>query len=153
MNDLKFAFRQLLKNPGFTAVAVLTLALGIGATTTVGDTNIVGQRLQLSDQSYVVIDVLPPRFLSVDKAEFVVPTAIAPSAAEKREVHWLDVIGRLKPATTVEQAQAEMSAVAARIRPIYPAFKKDCGWTLVPMHEQITGNIKPTLAMLSGAVG
>jgi predicted permease len=33
MNDLKFAFRQLLKNPGFTAVAVVTLALGIGVNT------------------------------------------------------------------------------------------------------------------------
>jgi putative ABC transport system permease protein len=35
MNDLKFAFRQLLKHPGFATIAVLTLAPGLGATTAI----------------------------------------------------------------------------------------------------------------------
>src|ERR1041385_3066871 len=65
MNDLKFAFRQLLKNPGFTAVAVLTLALGIGANTAI---------FSLID--HVMLRLLPvqnPEELSVIPGNFAYP--------------------------------------------------------------------------------
>src|SRR5207245_1542115 len=68
-------------------------------------------------------------------------------------LHWLEVIGRMKPGITIEQAQAEMNAVAARLRPLYPAYKKDWGVTIVPMGEQFTGDVRPTLLVLLGAVG
>ena len=56
MNDLKFAFRQLLKNPGFTAVAVLTLALGIGANTAISSVvhSVLFQPLPYKDASQLV---------------------------------------------------------------------------------------------------
>src|SRR5256885_5711449 len=61
MNDLKFAFRQLLKNPGFTAVAVLTLALGIGANTAI----------------FTVINTLMLRSLPVRKPHGLVQVSVA----------------------------------------------------------------------------
>src|SRR6266571_1343152 len=61
MNDLKFALRQLLKNPGFTAVAVLTLALGIGANTAI----------------FSVINTLMLRSLPVRKPHELVQASVA----------------------------------------------------------------------------
>ena len=119
-----------------------------------GETNIIGRTIQLSDESYTVIGVLAPRFpLPRADAEFIVPRAVASNDANQRSAHWLQVIGRLKSRVTVEQASAEMNALAARLKPLYPAFKKDWGVAIVPMHEQITGSIKQTLLVFAGAVG
>ena len=66
MNDLKFAFRQLLKNPGFTAVAVLTLALGIGANTAI----------------FTVINTLLLRSLPVKNPKELVQVSTASAAGQ-----------------------------------------------------------------------
>src|SRR5438876_3457025 len=63
MNDLKFAFRQLLKNPALTAVAVLTLALGIGASVaifSVVNTVLLRQLPYRNPERVVVVSELNP---------------------------------------------------------------------------------------------
>ena len=45
-----------------------------------------------------------------------------------------------------------MNALAAQLKPLYPVHKKDWGVTVVEMREQLTGDIKPTLLILLGAV-
>jgi putative ABC transport system permease protein len=118
-----------------------------------GDTNIVGRSIQLSDQDYTVIGVLPPRFLPWDEPEFIIPSSVAPEDANQRAAHWLNVIGRIKPGLTVEQARAEVNALSARLKPLYPGYKKNWVVNIAPMQELMTGDIKPTLLMLLGAVG
>jgi len=62
-------------------------------------------------------------------------------------------IGRLKPGVTIEQAQAEMEGVFAQVRSEQPDF--DTGWSinLVPLREQLVGDVRLTVLVLFGAVG
>jgi predicted permease len=137
--------------PGKDKVVVLTQ--GFWRRRFGSETNILGRTIKLSSESYTVIGILPQRFLLSDRAEFVVPTAISPRDVNQRGADWLHVIGRLKPGVSVEEAQSEMNALAARLRPLYPVSRKDWGVTIVPLKEQVTGNIRPTLMILLGAVG
>src|SRR2546429_5774765 len=62
------------------------------------------------------------------------------------------VIGRLKPEVAVPQAKADLSAISARLEQQYPEDDKGWGATLLPLHEQIVGDVRPALLVLLGAV-
>ncbi len=66
---------------------------------------------------------------------------------------WIRVLGRLKEGTTLAQAQAEMDTIAARLEKVDPSF--NTGWrvNVVPLGEELVGNIRLSLLVLLGAVG
>jgi len=69
-----------------------------------------------------------------------------------RSVHFLALIGRLKPGATLETAQSELSAIAARRAAEFP--DSNDGWqvTALPLHSQVIGQIKPVVLLLFGGV-
>ena len=131
---------------------VVVLAHGFWMRRFGGNPNVMDQTIQLNDETYTIIGVLGRRALLWEEAEFVIPFTLPPSDRNQRSANWLKVMGRLKNGITIEQAQAAMDTLALRLKPLYPAHKQTWGVTLVPMRDQLTGNIKPTLLVLLGAV-
>jgi putative ABC transport system permease protein len=118
------------------------------------DMNIIGKSLTLNGESFTVVGVMPPRFQFPSREdELWVPIAFDSEEAANRGTHYLEVIARLKPDVTLEQAQAEMNAIAARLQQQYPKSNTGIGVAITPLHEQVVGDIKPALLVLLGAVG
>jgi putative ABC transport system permease protein len=118
------------------------------------NSNLIGQPITLNGESYVVIGVMAARFqFPTRDDQFWVPMAFTPEQAAARGSHYLQVVGRLKPGVAFEQAQADMSAVATRLQQQYPESNTDLGAVVVPLHENIMGDIKRPLLILLGAVG
>jgi putative ABC transport system permease protein len=118
------------------------------------DPNIVGKTLTLNDEPYTVIGVMPARFEFPEKDdELWVPIAFGAREAANRNTHYLEVVARLKPSVTLEQAQTEMTTIGARLQQQYPQSNTDIGVALTSLHEHVVGDIKPALLILLGAVG
>ncbi len=69
-----------------------------------------------------------------------------------RDSNYLDVWARLKPGVSLEQARAEMNAIASRLEKEYPNDLLDEGVSVVPMHEELVSGLRPLLFILLGAV-
>lgn len=71
----------------------------------------------------------------------------------QRKAHFLRPIGKLKAGVTLAQAQADIDRIAGQLAAQYPDSNKGWSMFLVPLRERLTGNIRPTLLLLLGAVG
>src|SRR5262245_51521809 len=121
------------------------------------DPAVIGRVLSLNGESYTVVGVMP-RFVQLPgyatrSDQVWVPIAFPQEEAPQRGNHFLEIIARLKPGITLKQAQAEMETIAARLAQQYPVYNMRRGAVVVPLHEQVVGDIKPALLVLLGAVG
>ena len=113
------------------------------------DPSVVNQTVRLNEQSYTVIGVMPELEL--------VPDVLVPidMRGELRKVgkHSHQVIGRLKPGITLDQAQAELGHVAQQVEQEFADANRGHGVQLVALHQEVTGNAQLPLLTLFGAVG
>jgi predicted permease len=118
--------------------------------------NIVGQVLRLNGQPYTVVGVMPSHFAypSFTPAPQIW-TCLQWDAKERavRGNHNYLVIGRLKPGASIEKAKSQLAAISKRLEQQYP--EDDAGWgaTVVPLREELVGDVRPALLVLLGAVG
>ncbi|HEU4631082.1 MAG TPA: ABC transporter permease [Gemmatimonadaceae bacterium] len=118
------------------------------------DPKVVGQTITLNDQPYTVVGVAPASMrLPSTQTELWVPMAFSAEEAANRGNHSMSVVARLRPGVTLEQARAEMRAIAQRIAATYPALQKGFTTNVRPLSEDIVGDARTPLFVLAGAVG
>ncbi len=150
--------------PGRTATAVLSY--GTWARRFGSDPGILGKKIILNGMSYEVVGVMPRSFLlprevmptldGAEQAEILLPLPLPADAAQNRDHEDYNIVGKLKRGVSVEQAQAEMNTITTRLRQKFPeVYPPNGGLTfgIVPLLEQVVGNVRRTLYLLLGAVG
>ena len=131
---------------------VVVLSQGLWNSRFAGDAQIVGKTIHLDGDAYTVIGVMAASFEKPSSAALWVPLVWTPVDKAIRGEHCMAAIARLKPGITVQQAQAQLETIAARIAHQYPADAEGWGAAVVPLREETVGDVQKPLLMLLGAV-
>jgi putative ABC transport system permease protein len=118
--------------------------------------NIVGQQVNLVGKSYTVLGIMPPGWnfpVHAEKTDFIMPLEpLVPTEVPRRGSHFLKLIGRLQPGVALKQGEAELKSIAVRLEKQYPETNTDRSARLVPLLQDVVGNVRPALLVLLGAV-
>jgi predicted permease len=142
--------------PGTHPVAVL--GHGLWSTRFGADPGIIGRSITLDELAYTVVGVMPQGFGGIGiSTELWVPSMMVTvfrgaDAVTTRGSRWLGAIGRLDDRVTIEAAQRDLDAVAARLSDAFPASNTDRGVQLMTLTELYLGNTETLLQVLFVAV-
>jgi predicted permease len=120
-----------------------------------GSAQELGKPVTLNGVDYTIVGVLPPGFrFGDDEVDVYTPLGQGdPLMLDPRGAPAILSIARLKPGVSIAQAQAEMSAIQARLQQLYPAANRGLGTDVVPLKQMMVGDVSGTLLLLLGAVG
>jgi len=138
------------EQPGHDQVVVISHKLwqrAFGA-----NPNIIGQALTLNSRSFTVVGIMPPGFEFPREAELWVPLAWDDKERQTRSIHDYLVLARLKKNVSVKQAQAEMSTISSRLEQQYPQENSGWGAVVIPLRDDLVGDIRLALLVLFCAV-
>src|SRR5437867_5698717 len=141
--------------PGHDRVAVLSRAFWerhFG-----GARDAIGRTIQLDALPYTIVGVMPAEFDFPPSGNVDVwtPLSFDPADAHgrSRKARSLSLVGRLADNATIEQAQREMTVIAARLASTYADSNTGWGARVVSAQEQLVTTVRPALLLISGAVG
>jgi len=125
------------------------------------DSSIVGKAITLDGNQYTVVGVLRPEFLlnnevmpsegPMDNVDMILPLPLRPDAAQARGDENYNIMVRLKPGVTLQQAQEDVSAIANRIR-VKDKRDQTFGMHIIGLQEQVVGDVRRWLLVLLGSV-
>jgi len=138
--------------PGAAGIAVISY--GLWQSRYGGERNIVGRSISLDSAKYTVVGVMPAGFQFLDReVSLWVPLALTPKDWAARGSHFLNVVGRMKPGLTVEQANADIQTVTRSIAHDHPNEAQYLAAYVLPLRQQLTGDTRRPLLLLLVAVG
>jgi hypothetical protein len=123
-----------------------------------GRSDVVGRTVQLDNEPYTIIGVMPPWFRprllqAANERVIFAPKVFQQFEQRVRGSAYWNVVARLKAGTTLEQAQHELDAMSARLAKQYPRTNSTMVARAQPLREHLAGNLRATLRLLFAAVG
>src|SRR5437879_3088595 len=110
------------------------------------DASLIGKTITLSGAGYTVIGVMPAGFDFPAGAELWTPLGQNASFWDNRQATFLQVVGRLKPGTSLEQAKADLSTVVTVVSAQHPESLDEGQFPVVgPISDYVFGNSKPAI--------